>query len=254
MYPYINIFGLMLPSYGICMTVGFFLTALLVVKKAAKNNIIFEDVVIVAASVLIGTIIGGGLLYIFTTFSLSQIWEFITHGEFSFLFSGLVFYGGLVGGIVGGIVSAKLLKLNIGVLAKCIVPFIPFGHAIGRIGCLLAGCCYGFRYDGIFSVRLIDSVTGEVGNFFPVQIVEAVLDIVIMFILLKLSSKGRQGYTLLSIYLVLYAVMRFGLEFLRGDAIRGSYLFLSTSQWISVAIILVILVVFAVKFIRYRRT
>lgn len=251
MHPYIDIFGLTIPSYGLCMAVGFFLTALFIVKKAAKKNIMFEDVIIVAACALSGAVMGGGLLYIFATFSIEEIWCFIKNGDFSFLFGGMVFYGGLIGGIAGAFLSAKALKLDLRVMAACVVPFVPFGHAIGRIGCLLAGCCYGFPYDGIFSVTLTDSATGEVGSFFPVQIVEALLNLAVMLILLKLLEKGLDGYALLSVYLVLYAVMRFGLEFLRGDAIRGSYLFLSTSQWISVAIVLM---VFAVRLFKRRRT
>jgi len=102
------------------------------------------------------------------------------------------------------------------------VPFLPLGYGFGRIGCWFAGCCYGFPFHG---------------GHFPVQLVDAFVSFGVCAFLASYSKKAQSGKTLL-MYLRIYAVQRFLIEFLRGDAVRGAFLFLSTSQWISIALLL----------------
>ncbi len=232
MYPFIDVFGVNISSYGLCMLIGIFLCGFFIISRGGDRGVSFEDMMVILACTLGGIFIGGGLLYIFTAYTPAQILALLKAGEFKVFFQGgLVFYGGLIGGIFGAIISSKILKVKMADLEYCAVPLIPIGHAIGRIGCLLAGCCHGFEYKGPFSVQ-IASV-----SYFPVQLLEAVINIAIAFILIKLSKKEIASYFLLICYLAMYGVVRFCLEFLRGDAIRGSFLIFSTSQWISVFIL-----------------
>ena len=215
MYPYIDFWGIRIPSYGLCMMVGFLLCGFLYIKKAGRLGATFEDMMIIAAVTVGGALLGGGLLYIFVTYSLEELWNFIKNGDFSFISGGgLVFYGGLIGGVLGAVISSKLLKVSIGVLEKSVVPYIPLGHAIGRIGCLLAGCCHGSEYDGIFAVK--SGLLSIDTTFFPIQGVEALCNLVIMTALLFYAKKERPKFNLLFAYLTMYSVMRFMLEFLRG--------------------------------------
>ena len=121
-------------------------------------------------------------------------------------------------------------------LVNAIVPCIPLGHAIGRVGCLFAGCCYGLPYNGIGAIHL--NPVGITHPVFPVQLLEAVLNLILSGCLLLYSRKKPSGYSLLFLYLICYAVIRFLLEFLRGDQIRGLFIGLSTSQWISLLMLL----------------
>ena len=229
MCPYINFFSRQIPTYGLCLMRGFYIVTIFTMIGAKRKNIRPELIIILALLTLIGAIGGAGLLYILVTYPINEIIPRLLNGT---LTVGLVFYGGLIGGIIGAVIGSKIAKIDILNLEDVIVPFVPLGHAIGRIGCLLAGCCYGMEYYGFGAVYYNNSRVG----YFPVQPLEAFLDIIIMFYLLWASKKKLQRFDLLFQYLLLYAIMRFGTEMLRGDAIRGIKI-LSTSQWISVALI-----------------
>ena len=173
----------------------------------------------------------------------------IIKGDFSLLKNGgLVFYGGLIGGIIGAILSSRWQRIDIGKVEWCVVPVLPLGHAIGRIGCLLAGCCHGLEYAGPLAVNNLLIDTGK--TYFPIQIVEAVLNLGIFMFLLWYKRRMRPTYYILCVYLFLYSILRFILEFFRGDLIRGSFLMLSTSQWISVMLFSVCIFAFCSHRIR----
>lgn len=108
------------------------------------------------------------------------------------------------------------------------------------IGCLLAGCCYGIVYDGFGAIHYANAVSGlpYAQGYFPVQLLEAVLNLGVCVILLGKAKRQQKDFDLLFIYLEYYAVVRFFLEFLRGDTTRGIYAGLAISQWISLAILL----------------
>ena len=111
-------------------------------------------------------------------------------------------------------------------------------HTIGRIGCFLVGCCYGIPYAGIGNITYTNSQFAPNNiNLFPVQIVESICNLII-FIILTTNYKKFSNKTI-ELYLILYGITRFSLEFLRGDEIRGQILCMSTSQWISLIFVLV---------------
>ena len=155
---------------------------------------------------------------------------------------GFVFYGGLAGGIAGVLFSRKIHRLPVSDLLSVSVPLLPLGHAFGRIGCALAGCCYGIAYSGLGSVTYTHSVTAPNGvALFPVQISEALCLFLLAALLLRLFFRRKPVGILVIVYLACYSAMRFLLEFLRGDAARGFWCGLSVSQWISCAILFSIL-------------
>ncbi len=136
---------------------------------------------------------------------------------------GLVFYGSFVGiGVYCVILLAFRLPLR-EILSEAIAPFV-FSHAVGRIGCLVAGCCYGR-----------DVVLGGVEFRFPTQAIESIFLFCLGFALWHASQRRRIG-----IYLLAYPSFRFLIEFLRGDD-RGKVgrIPLSPSQLISLIVILV---------------
>ncbi len=243
MYTFINLFDIKIPSYGLCMTIAFLTCSFLIISKAKKQGLITEDVIVFIAVTLGCALVGGGGLYIAVSYSIEEISEYIKNLDFSFLISGgIVFYGGLLGGIFGGICTIKLLNISVSQLEKCVVPYIPLGHAIGRIGCLMAGCCYGIEYKGAFAVS--SEFLPSSYSVFPVQALEALLNVMTIPILTYYSRKSNKKYRLLSLYLILYSLIRIFTECFRGDGIRGGMAGISTSQWISLAILPISLISF----------
>lgn len=239
MYPYIDIFGRQVGLYGVCMVLGFFLVGYLGLRRGKPHGFCVEDLMIIAAFVFGCAVLVGGLMYVFVTYSFDQIMAFIRQGNFSFLTSGIVFYGGLIGGVLGALLGIRVAKTDMHLVEHSLVPFIPLGHAIGRVGCVMAGCCYGFEYDGPLALHYPHAVTDASPDkgYFPVQPLESLMNIVICIALLLLSKKAKRKFGLLAWYLTFYAISRFFLEMLRGDAIRGVFNGFSTSQYISMALL-----------------
>lgn len=219
------------------MTIGVLLCGYLALLQAKRIGINSEEMIIVMSVTLGMALLGAGLLYIFVSYSIRELIENVFNGNFTFLKNGgLVFYGGLIGGIIGSIIALHWQQLDIRKVEKCIVPVLPLGHAIGRIGCLFAGCCHGFEYNGLFAVKnLLISIEK---TYFPIQVVEALLNLVIFVFLIWYAQKKHPTYHILCFYLFLYSILRFILEFYRGDLIRGGFFALSTSQWISMVLFL----------------
>lgn len=241
MYPYIVAAGRLIPTYGICMAVAVVVGVLYAVRRCRGTGILPEDILILAACSVGMGICGAKLLYLLTAYSLPELAEAFSKGDFHALGeSGLVFLGGLVFAVPGAALGAKLSKHKLSEYENYVVPALPFCHAIGRIGCLLAGCCYGVEYEGFAAVHYRNSLfelSPEQG-YFPVQALEAFLNLLLFLLLHFRSRKERRPFDLLLLYFTLYAVERFFLEFLRGDAVRGALFGVSTSQWISIGLLM----------------
>lgn len=151
---------------------------------------------------------------------------------------GFVFYGGFVFVLIFSLIFFHVRKDlhwdDLGLL----IPGITVGHAIGRLGCLMAGCCYGSETHSIFSVHM----NGY--DRYPVQLIEASGLLLIFFCSRKLLRKKEGKKKAIFLYLFAYSILRFFNEFLRGDEIRGLYYGLATSQWISMVIFLMAIIVF----------
>ena len=240
MFPYFYIGNRLFGTYGICMLIGFALAIFLASRRGKRYGLCFEDLMISVAFIFSFAMILGSLTYIFVTYSFAEIIAMIKQGDFSFG-SGIVFYGGLIGGILGCWVGLKVAKIKFYTIEQAAVPFISVGHAIGRVGCVMAGCCHGMEYDGPLALYYPNSVAGVSPDqgYFPVQLLEALINVVVICpLLLIIGNRTKKPTILLSAYLILYAITRFITELFRGDAIRGGFLGLSTSQWISVVLLL----------------
>lgn len=241
MFPYIEVFGRMIPTYGMCMAAGVMTTCTFACIRAHKKGLSAEDLIIIAASAMLGAITGAKLLYDIVSFGVIGSIKMITAGRINELVSnaGYVFYGGMLGGIIGTYVISLLTGIKTEKYYTSTIPFIPVGHAIGRIGCFLAGCCYGKPSSLPIAVHFPHAVSGLSPEtaVIPTQLIEAVLNIAIaIYLFVKYGDRSDSGSILIE-YVVLYAVMRFFLEFLRGDSARSGLGVFSTSQWISIMIL-----------------
>ncbi|MBT3983051.1 MAG: hypothetical protein HOE90_16975 [Bacteriovoracaceae bacterium] len=144
---------------------------------------------------------------------------------------GFVFHGGLIFGMVFSFIYLVLLKKFSTESAVQLIACIPIGHAIGRIGCLLTGCCYGSVCKLPWSINHFGTLRH------PVQAYEALCLFILGAILLVLSKKSKNIYAPLSAYLFGYGIIRFFLEYLRGDLIRGILpMGISNGQLISIGL------------------
>lgn len=248
MYPFVDFFGNQIPTYGLCVLIAVYLVGVLSFLYAKKVKTAFEDILVVGAGALLAGLLGGWLLSLFVTHSLHDILEMVGKGDYSFLGGGLVFYGALIGGVLGGLLCVRITGAPLVTIERCIVPYIPFGHAIGRLGCILAGCCIGTPYDGFGALYYSNSLFGLDPNqgYFPVQLLEAAALMCIGLYLVWLRGVQKNRLELLLSYFGLYGFVRFLLEFLRGDMVRGFYGGLSTSQWISLGSVCVCIVYFTI--------
>ncbi len=246
MYPYLHLFGRTISTYGLCMALAVLLIASLACIRARKLGVCVYDVIIAGAMALGFGLWGGNILYIFVTYTPEQILELIRAGQIQLLASGLVFYGSLVAAVMGAWLGSKIAGAKLEDLLGTAVIYIPLGHAIGRLGCLFGGCCHGMKYDGPLAVHYSNSITGLSPDqgYFPVQPLEALLNVGIYFLLHQYQKRGKRPFHVMVLYVGLYATVRFGLEFLRGDTARGIYAGLSVSQWISV-----ILAIFSIAYV-----
>ena len=243
MLPYINILGRIIPTYGLLGFIGIVVAICFGVFYFSKfYDVKKEDIFYASMFAMIGIGIGAKLLYIITI--LPDLIENFNNLDWKtviprLLQGGFVFYGGLIGGIAGLYVYSKSFKISFKKLCMILIPVMPIFHSIGRIGCLLAGCCYGMEYHGFGSITFYNSDLAPVGvPLFPMQIVESICNLIIFIIILLTYKRFKGTYKTIALYFGLYSIVRFVLEFFRGDAVRG-IIILSTSQWISIAFLIV---------------
>lgn len=165
------------------------------------------------------------------------------------IFGGMVFYGGLIGFCLGGFIYLKHEKLNIETYSDIFAPLIPLFHAFGRIGCYLTGCCYGKEIETPLPFSAISTDNGIIHRI-PIQLIEAMQNIIIftiLMILLHKCKKLKYG-NLILIYGTIYPICRFINEFFRGDYTERGYIgVLSTSQWISILIFTFSIIMLIIK-------
>lgn len=231
MHPSIDLFGLSIPSYGICAVLGIAAGLLLLTYTCRQRSIPRADALYFACYALIAAFIGAKLLYLIV--ELPHILE-----DPSFLLSalrgGLVFYGGVIGGIIGGWLYARHYKLPLLKLFDIAAPVLTIGQAFGRVGCFLAGCCYGAPCEGPLCVVYPEGGLAPAGvPLLATQLMEAAFLVLLTGTLLLLLKRIKKTGAVAGWYFVLYAVWRFIIEFFRSDA-RGSVGALSTSQFISI--------------------
>jgi phosphatidylglycerol:prolipoprotein diacylglycerol transferase len=228
--------------YGFMIVLGALFGITIASFRGKKYNISKDDIIFSSCYAGIGLVFGAKLLYIITIIpDITKNWDKIL-ADVSLLLpmisGGFVFYGGLIGAVIGYYLYCRQYHINLLDLLDLITPSVPIIHGFGRLGCFFAGCCYGIPYDGKLHIIFDHSpVAPNNTPLFPVQLTESFINLIAGIILLIYARKFRRPGQVLGLYLEYYAVMRFILEYFRGDIQRGIILGFSTSQWISLALI-----------------
>lgn len=233
--------------YAILSIIGILLIGVIFCKRIKKKGMDDNDAILFLLWLGGGALVGSHILYGIVNFKYmlhlpqaNTFWRLVS--VFVYTFGGAVFYGGLIGAMITGLIVIKVKKYpyyeytdNLGQLA-------PLFHGFARIGCFLGGCCYGIESDFGFTAHGNELVP-ELNDVcrFPVQLLESACNFIISGILLillkKFAEKGERKLRglIFPLYLLMYTVVRFSDEFLRGDVVRGFFLgTLSTSQCVSI--------------------
>ncbi len=263
-----------LHSYGVMIAIGFIVGLIVAMREARRTGVNRYDVLDTVFWVALAGFVGARLLFIVV--NADQYWyACVDYAKFNTLFSppfplenaqcfevfnvfsgGLVWYGGLIGAILAAWLFTRRRKLNFYQMADVLIPSVALGHAFGRMGCLLAGCCFGHPTADHFPLGIqfpqgsmawrhqyehgiIDRLAESSVAVHPTQIYEAFGEVGIFFALLFLARRKAFHGQLLLIYLGLYPILRSVIEVFRGDAERGFVIpgVLSTSQFISLLVV-----------------
>ena len=223
-------------TYGVLLAAAYLLGLKLAMVRAKARGLDQTRVLDLGIYIIISALIGAKLLLLITDFQTfkSDPRELLTLAR-----SGGVFYGGLILAVIVALWYIGRAGLPLWTTCDVFAPGIALGHVIGRFGCLFAGCCYGkptmkpwgITFTNPFAAANVGTPLGI--PLHPTQIYEAGAEALILFVLLVTERKGRPfaGRTFW-LYMFLYAVSRFIIEFYRGDE-RGTIFMFSTSQFIS---------------------
>ncbi len=248
MYPILFKLGpLTLHAFGVMMAFGF-LVALGVMRRLAQRDLVELDETQLSQLLvwlMVGGVVGARLAYVI------EHWQ----GEFAanpaaiirIDQGGLMFYGGVIGAIVAIRLFARWQGRHTLALLDLCAAALPLGHAFGRLGCFLNGCCYGrlssascavsfpagsLAWRDQLAAGLINASAAASLPLLPTQLIELVANLILFAFLYRLALRLPRRGTITAAYLMLYAVIRFNTEFLRGD-LRWSSGGLSIGQWIS---------------------
>ncbi|MBQ7679467.1 MAG: prolipoprotein diacylglyceryl transferase [Butyrivibrio sp.] len=230
--------------YGIMIFCGYMAALRLCLWRGRKQGLSEDTVWGIFFCALVGGLIGCKLLYYIV-----ELPQIIADPSLLLDFgNGLVVYGGIIGGVLSSYLYVRLRRHEIFLpYFDLVMPAVAIAQGFGRIGCFCAGCCWGKETDSWCHVVFTRSAFAPNGvPLIPTQLISSAGDFLIGILLMlyarKKPSRGRVG----ALYLILYGIGRFAVEFLRDDP-RGSVGPLSTSQFISLLVVAGGVVLFCIK-------
>lgn len=228
-----SIGGITIHGYGLMIGIGFVAAYFMTEYRAKKKGMDSDKIISLALWTIVTGLVCAKLLYYITIFDdiLKNPRLLLNFGD------GFVVYGGIIGGIAGGYLFCRVNRLPFFKYFDLVIPSVALAQGFGRIGCLLAGCCYGVHAETPISIVFSHSDFAPNGiPLIPTQPISSILNFIHFGILLYAAGRFKTEGRVSALYLMLYSAGRFVLEFFRGDLIRGSVGSLSTSQFISLFI------------------
>jgi len=260
MYPIlIEIFGRQISTFGLFMIFGAAAAWIMIKILDSKKD---KDVPLVFLICICGGFVGAFLFRPITRIPEVIInWEQIRQIPFMVFiprfFGEIVFYGGLIGGAAAMLIYCRYFKVPMLPIADLFAPALAVAHGIGRVGCFFGGCCYGMPVQSTHPFAMVfppASIGAPAGvPLLATQLIEAACLFALAAILVFIYKKTAGTGLAVCLYGLLYSVLRFIIEFYRGDSVRGIYGPLSTSQYISIALFAISLVLLYVIINKHRK-
>ena len=243
---FLEIGGLQIAWFGVMMAAAFFAglgSLILLGRREGRDTNFCSDLLL--------WIMGFSLVGARLTYVVSDLPYFLAHPGRILLVNqgGIIYYGGFVGATAGVVLFALWRREKILATMDFVVTALPLGHALGRIGCFLNGCCFGSRWDGPLAVTyphgsfawqahvdagLISESSSSL-PVHPVQFYEAAFNFLLYPILLWAFKRRQRDGQVTALYFTTYPVARFLLEFLRGDE-RMRWQELNVAQEVSIVL------------------
>lgn len=229
------LFGHFVAYYGLMIVTGILVSSVFASIQLKRFGLDMNDLIILASICGLCGIVGAKILYFIVSYKDIDFSRLTDPSYLAAIMSGgFVFLGGAVCVLPALLFCEKKLKISVRPYIQSCMGCLPIGHAFGRIGCFLVGCCYGRPYTGFPSVTYTKSLYAPNGiPLFPVQLAEALTEFLIGFCLMAFSPKLK-GSSAAFLYLSAYSFSRFFLEFARYDEARGSIAGISTSQFLCI--------------------
>lgn len=224
-----NVGPLTLHMYGLFTGIAL-IAALILACFRAKKRGLNDDICygILFSGVIVGYLCSK------LTFVIVEWDSFIKDPKMFLSSSGFVVIGGLVGGVLGAWAYCSIKKVKFIDYFDLCAPSIAIAQGFGRIGCFMAGCCYGRETTSKFGVVFPHGSYAPAGvKLIPTQLISSGLDFLNMAFLLLLAKKAKKKGVVSATYIITYSIGRFLLEYLRNDP-RGAVGILSTSQFFSI--------------------
>lgn len=235
-----EIFGIQVKSYGLMIAIGIIVASSLFINKGKKKGFDEDSLLNLIIFAILGGVLGGKGLFIIT-----ELKDIIKEPSILLNFGyGFVIYGAIGGGALAMYLYSRRKGWNIIEMFDMTVPGLAIAQGFGRIGCFLAGCCYGAETTLPIGVVFPQGSLAPSGvHIHPTQIYSSIFDFVLGFLLLYYSKKEREHGKSSGLYLIIYSIGRFLVEFLRDDP-RGNVGTLSTSQFIALFTLVLGVIIF----------
>ena len=236
MLPFIEVLGRPVPTYGLLIVIGMAVAVSLTWQLAPRFQLSKSDGLHIALLGGAGGIAGAKLLSILIDLPVliqlagtdpNQLIQVLMH-------SGMVFWGGFIGGLLMTLYYLCRFHLPVSSALNLMSAPLAIAHGFGRLGCLAAGCCFGRPMPGGLVFHQSLGAPNGVA-LVPTQAIESTFNFTLGLLLLVIGRSTVWRERLAHLYLFLYPIFRFCIEFFRGDTARGQWMGLWTSQWISLA-------------------
>jgi phosphatidylglycerol---prolipoprotein diacylglyceryl transferase len=246
----ISIGPLTLHTYGLLIAIGFIVALVIAIKTGKRHGIDPQQIMDLSFLLIISGIVGSRIIYIVMNISyyianpldMFKLWQ-----------GGLVFSGGLLAALIAGYFYIRRHKLNILLMGDLFAPSIAIGQAIGRIGCFMAGCCYGRPASLPWSITFTnpDSMAPLNIPLHPTQLYDALSNFIIFIIILILSPLKKFNGQVIIWFLVMHSTARLIIERFRGDD-RGIMPGTGWTMTQFIAILILVSAIFALFYLRSR--
>jgi phosphatidylglycerol---prolipoprotein diacylglyceryl transferase len=233
----ISIGSFYIPTYGVLVALGFLAGLGIALRLARRIGLSTEKITNLAVYCAIAGVLGAKLLMF-----LFDAGEYLSHPSEIFSLETLqaagVFHGGFIAAFIVAAIYMTRQQMPMWPTMDAFAPGISLGHAIGRIGCFAAGCCWGKECHLPWGVYFRSNVASPVPldrPLHPVQLYESAANLVIFAILYRQFNRPHRPGQVIGLYLVLYSTARFIIEFFREheQSLIGSF---SITQWIALGL------------------
>ena len=226
-------------TYGLMMAVGVAFALWFLFIQSKKHDLSSSKIIDMAFYTIIISLIGAKLILLVGNISYyMRYWRELL----SLARSGGVFQGGLTFGFLFALWYFHKHRIPTWKAADIVAPALALGHGFGRIGCFSAGCCYGTEcslpWGVIFKSKYASDLTGiPLGiPLHPTQLYEAALNFLNFFVLFLILKKKRFDGQVFSLYIINYSIIRYFVEFYRGDHPDKAFLFRNPSPYLSLSV------------------